>query len=316
MHARENVGGVKVGVTASGKVHTTGVKRCASVAACPVCAPPIREARGQLQDAILTRALAAGCLVYFVTETVSHAFTTPLDETMAVLQDCHSHTFSGTRVSEKRTGYLGQLRAWDYTHTANGWHPHFHTCVVFAAGTSPVAAMSHLQKLGTVFAQRARDKHGRNVLQGKGWNVQRVVENTGAASYGAKIDGGWSAALEMTRVDLKTESVTPWTLLRVAVAGDHYAGVLWREYEVATAGRRQILTGAKLNAMFGAGYEPTDDELAAAAPDEPLIYEVVYDVALWTSMRNSGRLGDLYDGFRRHAEMLRLAAEPDQLRDG
>lgn len=198
--------GVTVGVTAEGVVHVKGVKRCGSVHACPKCAPTIREQRAAQVDALLGRALAAGCIVYFVTATVQHHHGQSLSYLWQRLQGSWSAAWSGRDVAwDNGDGYVGQIRAFDLTHGQAGWHPHLHVAVVFEPGSSLSDHRRFLVERRRLYRRALQSVGLYSSATQVGWDVRPVArrDSSGAiARYVAKIDGGWGVGLEMTSNEL------------------------------------------------------------------------------------------------------------------
>lgn len=304
-------GSVKVGVTRRGVAHVQGVKRCGSAKACPLCTPQIMTRRGDGLDAMFAAALADGCLLYMVSAKVQHFRTMALDWSVKGIGHAWSKTFSGR--SAQRYGYLGQVRAWDFTYGRNGWHPHIHSIVVFEPGTPEAVAEAYLDHAGTKYVTALADKKLSAALDDRGWHYERCRSTSDAARYLVKVDGdevtgeaGWGAALELVRPDLKKKGkrggVTVWELLADAAWGDLDAAALWREYERATRTIKSVIIGKRLRQAYGnALTEATDDELAEATPDEEVVFVLEVPAAVWTRLLVTGRIVHLIEQAQRDA---------------
>jgi len=284
---------VELAVTSAGAVHVGGVARCGSVAACPLCGPLIRERRAGLLDAMLADLLTAGYRLVFLTVTVQHKLSDELDASVSAITTAYSTAFSGRAASQY--GYLGQVKAWDYTYSPrNGWHPHLHNLLVFAPGTTDAALAAHLTATSTRYRQSLNDLGRDCDTAGAGWHWSNVTDTAGASRYAAKIEGGWGAALEMTRTDLKGRNrtsdrsvgLTPWQLLHQAVEGDYHAALLWCEYEAATRGRKQMVISRAFRqlstaaAALVADWDADTPAVAAAATD--VVYVEFITASQWS----------------------------------
>jgi hypothetical protein len=292
MHALDGAGAVNVGRTASGVVHVGGVQRCASVWACPVCAPTIRERRALEVDQVVSGALAAGKFVYFVTATVSHKLGEHLADVLGLVTESWRATFSGRfSATLKAAGYVGMIRNIEVTHGHNGWHPHIHAILIF---DRPAAAM--VQSLGSRYSTAVASRGGVSLFPGPGWNASLCSSASAISSYLAKVEGGWGVGLEMARGDLKlskgTNGRTAMQLLTDAAGGCPDSAILFRIYEQATKGRNFMRFSRGLKAMFGVE-EITDDEAAEVAPEDELVAQWIIPVGLWRKTVRAGLLGDV-----------------------
>lgn len=290
MTALSGAGEVSVGRTADGVVHVKGVQRCASVWACPVCAPTIRERRATEVDQGVREALKRGYHVYFVTATVRHQLGDHLSDVLDLVTSSWRATFAGRFAATlKAAGFVGQIRNIEVTHGANGWHPHIHAVLIFRArpGTEAV-----VRSIGSRFGTAVASRGGISIVPGPGWNMSRCGRSEAVSSYLTKVDGGWGVGLEMTRGDIKLsrgKGRTAFDLLADAVGGDAHAALLFRIYEEVTSGRRFLVWSRGLKALFGVN-EVTDEEAAEAVLEHPLDVEWRIPVRLWHKIRSAGWL--------------------------
>jgi hypothetical protein len=308
-------GGVELHYSAAtDSTSVVGAAHCASPWACSVCAPRIREARARELDALFTLLDALGYVLLFVTPTVSHERGSKLRDLMRAFSDSYSwsmnhHQFKGD------SAYVGQVRAWDFTHGKNGWHPHQHNVFVFKPGTSWAEAERLVMVAGERFSRRLSERHGvRTAIPGPGWHVQQITAaGGGVSSYVSKVDGGWGTGLEVARGDLKRGrgSQTPWQLLERAVRGDVAAAWLWSEYEAATKGLHAIQIGRLLKALAREHSVTVTDE----GDDASLLVGVVqgpdyvelFTASEWSAYVRKGLLADLLEGFTARGRSLCLA---------
>lgn len=269
--------------TADGTVHLAGVRRCASTWCCPVCTPTIRERRAGEIDQGVGAHLAAGGYAYLVTATLQHDRGDDLAALMDLGQKAWSATFGGRQIQRERQahGYVGQIRAWDFTYGANGWHPHIHAVVLCDR-----PAGSWLWSIAARWGAKVADGGGYTDVtsaRSPGWDVRPVTDSAGMSDYLCKVDGGWGAGLELARADMKRGSrsgVTPAALLEAAADGDIAARALVSVYEQATAGRRAIVWGRGLKARLGVS-EISDDEAARTEPADVVTVHVVIPAKAW-----------------------------------
>lgn len=304
-------GTVKVGVTASGAAHVSGLKRCGSIFGCSLCAPILREQRAALADGVMGRALEEGCRLVFVTATASHSRTDELAELWDGMQASWSFGFEGRRCARGNTfGYVGQIRAFDHTHGGNGWHPHVHAVLVFEPWTPWATVGRFLFGYTNDAGKRVEGVRDRYIASlgawgmsaaadSRGFDVRKVSRTEGNAAkqvsrYLAKIDGGWGAGLELARSDLKSArrgGRTPFQLLEHASSGDHgwlAAGRLFREYEAASKNRRAVVVGQRLLERYGFEDAGEGAEQVEQAPDEGFVFEVEYTAAEWMRLLRAG----------------------------
>lgn len=286
---------VHVGVVDHGGdliAHVQGIGRCGSPWACPSCAPVVREGRAGEIDRAMSVALALGYVVLFVTTTLPHEFGDRLERTFGLVRDGHRRTRSGRRWQQLRDayGYVGSIRAWEVTHGANGWHPHGHELLIFERDDQrlewDVRAL-YEQTYGRFIEQNT----GKLLHRIHGIDVRRVSAAGDLAAYLTKVEGGWGAGLEVARSDLKRSAGrrTAWDLLTDACEGDVAALDLWHEYEQATHGRRAVQWSPGLRGrLLGLEEEPSDEDLAAAAPEGEEVWSVDLLAEEWAQLVRQG----------------------------
>lgn len=299
---------VKVAGTASGNAHVSGVQRCSSAWACPVCAPTIGEGRATMIDALLSAHRAAGGEVFFISATLRHTKATKLGDALDVLQAAWSRTVR--QGLNPHPWYEGQVRAIEVTHSdTNGWHPHIHAAILIGAGFDAERwAAAELVALGRMWKEscallgyEARVTPVRDRLTGElvrpGWDVRRCSDASALARYITKVEGGWGAGLELARLDLKVGregSRSPSQILEDAANGCRKSRELYRDYETATAGRHRVSTTAGLYARYGIA-DQTDDQLAEAALLETPEVEAFVPAEDWRRLLAAGFAAVLLD---------------------
>lgn len=281
---------VRVVGTADGSAHLSGIRRCASTWCCPVCTPTIRERRAAEIDQGVSAHLGNGGSAYLVTATLSHNAQTDLSQLLDIAQRAWTKTFVNAR---RFDSYVGQVRAWDFTHGANGWHPHIHAIVLLDR-----AAASWLWQLGQRWGDCVAGEGGSTDVtsaRSPGWDVRPITDSAGMSDYLCKVAGGWGAGLELARADIKKGSragSTPAQLLEMAVAGDRRALGLVQEFERATAGRRAVVWGRGLKALLGVE-DISDDVAAVTEPAECITVQVAVPGKAWRRLLVSGEASAL-----------------------
>jgi hypothetical protein len=244
--------------------HYGGLQTCGSIWMCPVCAAKISERRRvELQAAL------AGYdgVVVLATFTVQHRVSDRLSTLLEGFLDSLRRLRLGRpwQKIEARFGIAGVVRAVEITHGANGWHPHAHMLFFLPPGTDTLAI--HL--LESALRRRWLGVLARAGLSAS-WSVGvdvRAADNA-AGDYVSKFGSDWTAAHELTKAVVKQgrggESRTIAQLLAdFAVAGDHQAGELWREYALLFRGKKHLVWSRGLrDRLLPNVAEKTDEELA------------------------------------------------------
>lgn len=261
----------KPGTTRSG--FFTGLQSCGLVHLCAHCQPKIAARRAGEVQAAVDAWTAEGGGVLLVTLTLSHGRTDPLAATLGALKD------AGRRLAQHRTfkaiapavGLLGRIVATEYTHGANGWHPHQHQLWFVRAGVDREALKAALDPAWSASLQRsgftASEAHG-----------VRVDGGERAAQYVAKMSTGdaWTLADELTRSGSKVgrngsrsvwEILDTWADKGAEKADKAQAAALLHEYAAATRGTKALKWSPGLKKRFSLA-EVADEVLAEEAEDE------------------------------------------------
>lgn len=281
-------GSVRVNVDrATGRGHVSGVKRCASPWACPVCAPTIRQRRARELTELVDRAQSEGHVCVLVTYTLPHHAGEPLDQLMQELAASWKAIWSGRAAVAFREmwGVVGQVRSIEITYGENGWHPHVHQVIFLDRRFADVGAL--LTNLWIALHQRWTESVlracGRRPNTRNGVDVELVHDAQAVGDYVTDA-GGWSIGAELAlhpvKVPRASSSVSPFGLLGAAAMwGDAKAARLWWEYERATAGRHAIQASPGLYARYEV--ESADDEDAAAPAVDDVLVTVEVDPMSW-----------------------------------
>lgn len=293
--------GARIGATATGVSHVSGVVRCKSSWACPNCAPVIGERRASEIDQAASAWMAKGGTVWFVTATMSHRHGDELGDLLVTLQSAWSQVWRWKHA--RPAWYGGQIRAVEVTYGRNnGWHPHVHAAIFVEAGHDAEPMLWAL----SFYWERAVAIHGGStdvrtavsvdpetgVVKVAGWHARQVLDTEGLSEYLAKVEGGWGVGLELARLDLKRgagarKGVTPFQLLAAAVGGDKRAAWLYRGYELATLGRQRIVATRGLMARCEVEVL-TDSDAVEVAPVEPMAAEVLIPPRTWSNLLAAG----------------------------
>ncbi len=264
--------------TVEGAAVYGGLQTCGSVWACPVCAAKISERRrAELAHAIGQHGQGGGD-VLLLTLTNPHKLGDSLAE--AVERQARAmHRFNSPRQAVKlweSIGCVGTVRAWEVTHGANGWHPHFHLLLFVRAGLDLTELRERCYALWAnscrlaglpvpEYAVPYRLPNGGG-FYGIFWGVD-VQDGKAAAKYASK----WGLESEMTKGHIKRSKAvkgrTPFDLLRAKLLDDdRQAAELFKEFAECFTGRRQLVWSKGLKARFAVA-DLDDEELATQMDD-------------------------------------------------
>lgn len=290
--------GELVGVHHSGEAdtpgHWSGVERCGSIHACPVCSAVIRSERAHEIQAGVKNWQAEKKHLVFVTLTMRHRTTDKLAVTLDAALKAWQRLLQGSSWGRfrKKYGVKGYIRAVEVTLGANGWHPHLHALLFtdqpMSEKESKVMAADLYQRWGKYILEfggglpsklrgvdvRPADKNGRVVAQ----YLSKVQDGKNEKK---EDEPNQRIGHEMARFDFKTgrgASMMPFELLdpsrRQNSADDFAAYQLWNEYFNATRGRRAITWSRGLRELVGAKNERTDQEIVEDTEKAPLIFSI------------------------------------------
>ena len=274
----------------TGRGHVSGVKRCRSPWACPVCAPTIRQRRARELTELVERAQAMGHACVLVTFTMPHQAGEALSDVLGHLSGAWRRMWSGrwAQLFKDDNQVIGSVRALEVTYGDNGWHPHFHAVLFMDADQANVD--ERLVELWIALHRRWCDSveavAGRRPSARNGVDVALVHDPEHVGDYVTDA-GGWSIGAELTsgpvKITKSTTSVTPFALLgAAAVWGEVDARDLWLEYEAATAGRHAVQASPGLYGY----YEITEatDQDAAAPEAEHVVASVEVEMMEWVAL--------------------------------
>ena len=247
--------------------HWSGIERCASIWACPVCSAVIRNERAEeIQHAADTWTARGGSVV-MATFTTRHKAGDALAENLGIALAGWRTMLRqrGWKSLTERLGVGGYVRALEVTWSwVNGWHPHVHA-LLLVEGVPSVEELAQLEaELFELWGRIVVKLGGRTLVRGVGVKVSRAT----SASYVAKVQEHDRAGLEMARLDLKSGrqgSLMPFELLDAPQHRDR-----WLEYVDATWNRRAITWSKGLKALVGLE-DRTDEEVIADTEGADLV---------------------------------------------
>lgn len=256
-----------------------GLILCNSVWQCPVCAAKVSSRRSNEMLQAFDTWRAKGGDVLFVTFTLRHSARQALSLVWDGLSAAWRGLVSGKGWQNLREewGLVGFVRAVEVTHGSNGWHVHAHTALFIEPGIS--YADSDVSELENILFSRwdsALKTAGFSAVRGVGVDVRRAFDGSGLANYLNKQSNDFTKGLanEVTMgsnkkagkgsrsaftilAQLKFDDQTTCTCNGVRGVSDRCNLCLWREWEVATHGRRQLTWSRNLSAILAA--EPVDE---------------------------------------------------------
>lgn len=258
---------------------------------CPVCGPRVAEVRRGEVAHILDWADGQRLHPVFLTLTTASQKGQPLAPMVRAQKEALRIWKQDRRYKDRRPSIVGVVSAFETTHGANGWHPHFHLLLLVKAKTMGRA-------LRLVAGLRAV------------WVPAAKAQGLHAGRAGFKAQAGHRAAEYMAKWDLSDEVAagaakeskdkdkgrTPSQLLRRGYEGDKAASRLWGEYERAMRGKSVLRFSPGLRKMAGvpdmtdqkAAEEDGDGERPEEAPRELLPLIDLLPCDLWAEAKRYG----------------------------
>lgn len=305
---------VRVDISTELVAHVSGVHHCGSPWSCPICAPVVRERRAQEVDLALSGHLGSGGGGLFVTFASRHHRADDLAPRLDLMGEVLHSTLQGRTwsVFKRRLGYMGACRVVEVTYGFNGWHPHCHSAFVLE-GRPVFDVVEDLQ--GWLFErfQGVCLRRGFGTLERPyGVDVRGISDGGGMGDYLSKVEGGWTAGLELARGDVKVArgdgGRSPFSILRAAASGDSASAALWSEYERATFGKRFLRWSPGLRARLLPEVEEISDVEAAAAEGAGVVlFSCLFEGEVWDVLVTEGSTGVLL------AELERAVGDGDVL---
>lgn len=276
---------VAPGGSAGPTVSIRGLQRCGSVWSCPECAAIV--ARGRIQEIVagMKRAVEqvdplnpdvrmswGGC---WQTLTLPHDAPDRLADTLAMVAEGWRHIRQGRgwRAIARQLDVRGTIRKVEVTHGDNGWHPHCH--LTFLTGRE--LTEEELEQLEfyvwNAWTEYVTARGYRPPLRSLCPMAGLRLDSLDWAEYVGKALG-WELA-GTQKESRQVNGRMPFEILAAACLAvrDHRGDGepreldgqvcrdlrLWREYERATRGRRQLVWSQGLKAALGV-QDVTDEE--------------------------------------------------------
>jgi hypothetical protein len=268
----------------------------------------VRSHRAREIDEGLSGHLLRGGGAEFLTLTTRHHRTDELADRLDLVLTALRSIFRGSGWERRRDrlGYVGSIRAAEVTFGSNGWHPHSHSALLF---DRPLTADERADLCDWIYSRHCARLEAAGVgaiSRRHGIDLRPVTSAGDLAHYLTKVEGGWTAGMELARSDVKRKGSSPLDLLRQVVAtGDLAPARLWQEYERATFGRRAIVWSAGLRALLlGSDEEASDVEAAAAEGEGLALLRALVPSDEWNRAVRSGVVGQVLDEIERAAALL------------
>lgn len=214
-----------------------GLLRCGRVHVCPVCSAEIR-ARRRVQVVRAVRRMMEtrpDLQIVMVTFTIGHRSRHELKMLLDGLKKAYRRMRQSGVVSRmfKRMVHA-TIRAFEFTHGGNGWHPHIHVLLQTEKWSDEQKA-ELTRTWRRIVVEMMGGEHCPDEAIGVVWS--RPIKSAEGGAYLAKL------GLEMTWGEKKPRAQKSrgiWTIARHACEGDAQSVALWLEYEKATKGLRVL----------------------------------------------------------------------------
>ncbi len=280
----------------------SGVHRCGSGWSCVVCGPVVRQRRAEKIDQGVNGWLAKGGGAELASLTCSHGLADALEPRLAAMAGALRSLLKGAAWErfKRRLGYVGSIRAVEVTWgEENGWHPHNHVVMLFERPLTAEERQQFWRWLHNRWSGVLLAKGLGSITEAHGVDVRQVTGDV-LGEYLTKVEGGWTAGLELARGDVKRSKrggVTPFDLLGdFAATGDVESRRLWLEYEEATFGKRWLRWTAGLRVLLlGEEVEESDEQLAASEGVDLALVRWLCGAGEWREHQRAGTTGLLLD---------------------
>jgi hypothetical protein len=262
----------------------------------------VRQGRAEEIDQGLNGWLAKGGGAELATLTCSHQLGDDLEPRLAAMAGAIHSLLKGAAWEryKKRLGFVGTIRAVEVTWgEANGWHPHNHVVMLFERQLTPEERQALWRWLHNRWRGVLLAKGLGSITEAHGVDL-RMVTGEVLGEYLTKVEGGWTAGLELARGDAKggkRGGITPFELLaELALTGEVRWRQLWTEYEAATFGKVCIRWSPGLrDLLLPKQVEKTDEELAASEGADVGLLRWLCEAAEWREVQRAGTTGLLLD---------------------
>lgn len=319
-----------------GRAGFGGLQSCGSTWSCPVCSFQIAAVRSSEVSKAVEAWHKSGGRVLFVTLTMRHTRSQPLD----MLWDNLSHAWgrvtsgrawkdeqkehgsrmtrwvksgvhAGEEVQEMRIPYV---RAVEVTHgDKNGWHVHIHALLFLAADACEESSTLLGEQIYGRWANALVSRGMTSPSPQHGIDIKLVDrgDGTALAKYFTKTvfkakSAGFEVAGGATK-KARGENRTPFQILEDLVESESPADMaLWWAWEQASKGRRQLTWSVGLRDLVGLNEEKTDKELTE---EDELKGDVVmrFDKAQWKKLHvYSAQVLDYVEAGTTYEEICRV----------
>jgi hypothetical protein len=246
-----------------------GLRVCASVWMCPICAAKITERRRQELTNAIKEADKQGLSIYFATYTFSHHQREPLQDNLTRFKDARHAVKSGRWAKDHKQKYqiAGAIEVLEvtYGHSENGWHPHTHE-LIFTEQPADLEQLSH--DLRSKWEHEAA-RHGLSMnVHGFELTATRGAIADYIAKWGHEPKSDpWGAEAELSKGHLKKgrgmedAHLSPFGILQAISDGHTELEPVFIEYCTAFKGRHQLQWTPGLKKRLNVE-EKTDKELA------------------------------------------------------
>jgi hypothetical protein len=285
---------VSVGKFDDGGAKFSGLSYCGSIWLCPVCAKVVAPSRVNEVYTAMSKNAKSGGQSLFVTFTQPHFAIDSLKSLIQIQSKALSGLKSDRRYKEavKKYGFIGEIRAFEITHTSNGWHPHIHAIYLF----DNISVNKHVDEFRNVISDLWRKyvvKHGGRMpsdVHGVDVKLPRKGDEDEIASYVAK--WGMELTLNHTKRGKNESSRTPFQILDDLHTQYTYKDhALIMEYAEATFKRRRLFWSPKLKEYFG--IDEIDDQELAEKPAPKHLFDLTWRD--YKKIRECRFEGDLLD---------------------
>ena len=258
-----------------------GLMTCGATWLCPSCAERETLRRTLETEAAMALWEARGGRVMFITLTLPHHSGDPLRPMLNLLSTSRAKVIKGSPWKNRMTslGSPGFIWSLEVTHGCNGWHPHLH----IALFVGPDATTEQMEAFSDWLINRwvskvteagglKPSKKAQKVMLPRPYDSERHHEvpdgsagertaSAALADYLHKAPSGSLGRQKSASVKPTTskgeskqtweKTVSHWEVLRRAASGDKKAQRLWKDFEKATKGKRQVPWSEHLRANLG-----------------------------------------------------------------
>lgn len=264
----------KTGTSAS----WAGLQSCGSVWSCPECSSVIMKQR-QTELKKVAEEWATRGSMGFLTLTMRHKKQDNIKALWKALSGAWRAVASGSGwLRDKRDFDIsGFVRAVEITHGSNGFHLHIHSLMFLDRVLTEEPAKRLFSRLFARW-ETALVKAGFEAPLEIAQDFQIVENSRAAAAVGEYLAKAmpeakprWGAVEEVTRQDVKRGRHGHRSMFQVledALEGDLESINVWRDYEVASKGKRALTWSRGLRDLLELEEELTDEQIAEQEPDE------------------------------------------------